>query len=122
MSSCWKLLSEVLMSVELMIIRLMILRLGLLLASLHPTKVRLLPSCTSMRIMVRERLFTPVGQIVEHFKNQVHDRSVKTGGKQCIVTLDGYVLPLSIRSGLPYLGYAITDSRMSWIRLPARCS
>ena len=40
---------------------------------------------------------------VEHYKNIVHDRSLKVGGKQCIVTQDGYVLPLDIVNGLPYI-------------------
>ena len=42
------------------------------------------------------------GQI-EHYKNVVDDRSMKVGGKQCIKTLDGYILPLDIINGLPYL-------------------
>ena len=42
------------------------------------------------------------GQI-EHFGNLVNDKSLKiNGGVQRIVTLDGYILPLSIRNGLPY--------------------
>lgn len=43
------------------------------------------------------------GQL-EFFQNDVNDKSVKvSGGLQRIRTLDGYVLPLNIRSGLPYL-------------------
>jgi hypothetical protein len=42
------------------------------------------------------------GQL-EHYKNEVHDRSKAVGGKQCIITPDGVVIPLSIRSGLPYM-------------------
>ena len=41
---------------------------------------------------------------VEHHGNDVNDRSIKLkGGKQCITTLDGYSIPLQIRSGLPYM-------------------
>ena len=41
---------------------------------------------------------------IEHFGNEVNDKSNKLrGGKQRIVTVDGYVLPLQIRNGLPYL-------------------
>ena len=39
----------------------------------------------------------------EHFGNVVDDRSMKVGGRQCIRTLDGYILPLDIINGLPYL-------------------
>jgi hypothetical protein len=40
---------------------------------------------------------------IEHFKNQVDDKSVLVGGKQCITTLDGYAIPLAIKDGLPRL-------------------
>ena len=40
---------------------------------------------------------------LESHKQVVHDKSVKVGGKQRIETLDGYVIPLNIRSGLPYM-------------------
>ena len=39
----------------------------------------------------------------EHFKNKVDDRSMKNGGRQCIRTNDGYVIPLDIINGLPYM-------------------
>lgn len=39
----------------------------------------------------------------EAYKNKVDDRSMKVGGKQCINTNDGYVIPLDIINGLPYL-------------------
>jgi len=42
------------------------------------------------------------GQI-EAFKNHCDDRSMKVGGTQRITTMDGYVIPLSIRNGLPYM-------------------
>ena len=42
------------------------------------------------------------GQI-EYYKNKVDDRSMKVGGTQCIRTVDGYVIPLDIINGLPYL-------------------
>jgi hypothetical protein len=37
------------------------------------------------------------------FYMQVDDRSIKVGGKQQIKTLDGYIIPLDIKSGLPYV-------------------
>ena len=41
---------------------------------------------------------------IEHFGNEVNDRSSKLkGGKQSITTLDGYVIPLHIRGGLAYM-------------------
>ena len=38
---------------------------------------------------------------LEFFKNEVSDRAVKNGGTQRIVTLDGYIIPISIKNGLP---------------------
>ena len=43
------------------------------------------------------------GQL-EHYLNDVNDKSVKVkGGLQRIKTNDGYVIPINIRSGLPYI-------------------
>ena len=43
------------------------------------------------------------GQL-EHFKNDVNDKSVKVpGGLQRITTIDGYVHPLDISNGLAYI-------------------
>jgi hypothetical protein len=33
----------------------------------------------------------------------VDDRSIKAGGRQCLTTLEGYVIPLDIINGLPYM-------------------
>jgi hypothetical protein len=33
----------------------------------------------------------------------VNDRSIKVGGSQCITTKDGYIIPISISNGLPYI-------------------
>jgi hypothetical protein len=42
---------------------------------------------------------------LESFANNVNDKSIHIpGGLQRIQTVDGYVFPLSIRDGLPYLG------------------
>ena len=54
----------------------------------------------------RGRTIHSAGQM-EHFKTAVHDRSMKVGGHQCIRTLEGYILPLNIINGLPYLGIAM---------------
>ena len=40
---------------------------------------------------------------LEHYHNRVDDRSTLAGGTQCISTADGYIFPLSIKEGLPYL-------------------
>jgi hypothetical protein len=41
---------------------------------------------------------------LEAFKNDVNKKSKKViGGKQRIKTLDGYIIPLSIVEGLPYM-------------------
>ena len=41
---------------------------------------------------------------IEQFGNDVYDRSRKfKGGTQSITTIDGYVIPLSIQSGLVYM-------------------
>ena len=54
---------------------------------------------------------------LEAHKQTVHDKSLKVGGKQRIETLDGYVIPLNIRSGLPYMSMRpYTDSE--WENLP----
>jgi len=42
------------------------------------------------------------GQMEWH-KQLVDDKSLKVGGKQQIRTLDGYIIPLDIKSGLPYV-------------------
>ena len=42
------------------------------------------------------------GQI-EHYRNLVHDKSMKVGGLQCIITNDEYVMPINIINGLPYV-------------------
>ena len=48
------------------------------------------------------RTIHSAGQI-EHYKNSVYDKSLKVGGRQCIITNEGYVMPLDIICGLPYL-------------------
>ena len=40
---------------------------------------------------------------MEYYKNTVDDKFSKVGGKQCILTLDGYLIPLNIRIGLAYM-------------------
>jgi hypothetical protein len=40
---------------------------------------------------------------MEWFKNTVDDRSKKVGGSQRVTTPDGYIIPISILSGLPYI-------------------
>ena len=38
---------------------------------------------------------------IEHFKNNVDDRSIKVCGKQMITTLEGYAIPLNMKNALP---------------------
>lgn len=55
------------------------------------------------------------GQL-EYYKHEVWDKSSKVGGKQCIITPDGIVLPLSMRAGLPYLDMKVpTDKELEEI-------
>ena len=42
------------------------------------------------------------GQL-EYYKNKVDDKSRKVGGTQCIKTLDGYTIPMTIKNGLARL-------------------
>jgi hypothetical protein len=55
---------------------------------------------------------------LEHYQNDVNDRSIKVhGGLQRILTLDGYVIPINIVGGLPYISMRpYTDDE--WDRLP----
>ena len=54
---------------------------------------------------------------LEAFKQIVHDKSVKVGGKQRIETLDGYIIPVNFRQGLPYVTFRpYTDKE--WETLP----
>ena len=53
----------------------------------------------------------------EHYKNDVNDKSVRVGGLQRIKTLDGYTMPLDIKSGLVRLNIRpYTDQE--WDALP----
>jgi hypothetical protein len=51
------------------------------------------------------RTIHSAGQL-EYYKNVVDDRSMKCGGRQCITTNDGFILPLDIINGLPHLRMA----------------
>jgi hypothetical protein len=53
-------------------------------------------------VRLRCRTIHSSGQF-EAYKNHVDDRSMKFGGTQCIRTNEGYVIPLDIINGLPYL-------------------
>ncbi|KAG7345005.1 hypothetical protein IV203_032536 [Nitzschia inconspicua] len=39
----------------------------------------------------------------EWYKNDVNDKAKANGGMQRIITLDGYIIPMSIRGGLTYI-------------------
>lgn len=53
----------------------------------------------------------------EAYKNMVNDRSMRVGGTQCVRTNDGYVIPLDIINGLPYLKMQ-PNSDTEWEELP----
>jgi hypothetical protein len=56
------------------------------------------------------------GQL-EWYKQEVDDKYIKVGRKQRIKTLDGYVIPLDVKSGLPYVKMRLyTDEQ--WNSLP----
>jgi hypothetical protein len=48
------------------------------------------------------RTLHSAGQI-EYFGNKVFDTSIKSGGRQVILTVDGYYIPIDIIRGLPYI-------------------
>ena len=57
-----------------------------------------------------ERSIHSSGQI-KHYKNHVDDHSIQVGSRQCISTLDGYLIPLDIINGLPYLKMAAPNKQ-----------
>lgn len=54
---------------------------------------------------------------MEAHKQTVHDKSIKVGGKQHIETLDGYIIPLNVRQGLPYMTMR-PYTNQEWDELP----
>ena len=56
------------------------------------------------------------GQL-ESYKNIVDDKSVHVGGRQRIKTVDGYLIPLSIKNGLPRMAIRPYTNR-EWDELP----
>ena len=65
----------------------------------------------------QDKTIHSLGQL-EWYKNNVNDKSIKVaGGLQHILTNDGYVIPISIRDGLPYVAlHPFTDEE--WDSLP----
>ncbi len=50
---------------------------------------------------------------IEHYKHLVDDRAPLLGGKLRIITLDGFVIPLTMKNGLAYLNMRPpTDSEL----------
>ena len=54
---------------------------------------------------------------MEHHRNLVHDKSMKVGGLQCIITVDECVIPLQITNGLPHMKMR-PHADEEWERLP----
>ena len=48
---------------------------------------------------------------LEHYGNLVDDKSIKAKGRQCITTSGGYVIPIDIINGLPYIKMEPNTSR-----------
>jgi hypothetical protein len=65
--------------------------------------------CGEVIIILHQYAYTGKGKTIhssgqlEWYKQELDDKSIKLGGKQRIKTLDGYVIPLDIKSGLPYV-------------------
>ena len=51
---------------------------------------------------------------VESYGNKVYDKSIRAGGLQSIVLLEGYVIPLDIERGLPYLNVEPPTDKEIW--------
>ncbi len=60
-------------------------------------------------IILRQYAYHGVGRTIhsagqiEYYKNEVSDKSVKVGGTQTIRTVEGYIIPLDMRKGLPHM-------------------
>jgi len=63
------------------------------------------------------KMIHSLGQL-EWYQNDINNKSIKvTGGSQCILTNDGYVIPINIRDDLPYIAlHPFTDAE--WDSLP----
>jgi hypothetical protein len=65
--------------------------------------------CGEVIIILHQYSYTGKGKTIhssgqlEWYKQEVDDKSIKVGWKQCIMTLDGYVIPLNVKKGLPYV-------------------
>ena len=54
---------------------------------------------------------------LEHYKNMCYERSRRAGGRQCIITNDGFVIPIDIKQGLPYIQMS-THTKQEFKELP----
>ena len=54
---------------------------------------------------------------MEHHRDLVHEKSMKVGGLQCIITVDEHVIPLQITNGLPHMKMRPCADE-EWERLP----
>ncbi len=54
---------------------------------------------------------------IEAYKNQVFDRPLKVGGRQCIKTVGGYVIPIDYVNGLPRIKMC-PNTGEEWKTLP----
>ena len=54
---------------------------------------------------------------MDHFKSTVDEKSIKVGRKQHVISNDNYVILLSIKDGLTYMGIS-PYSEGKWDALP----
>ena len=76
-----------------------------------------------MIVILRQYAYHGIGRTIhsagqiEFYKNEVYDRSMRVGGRQCICTNEGYVIPLDIINGLPYMKMEPNNDK-EWDELP----
>jgi hypothetical protein len=70
---------------------------------IETTRGKVIAVCHNYAVTGRGKTIHSCTQL-EAFKNDVNDKSVLVpGGRQRIRTIDGYIIPLAIKDGLPYL-------------------
>jgi hypothetical protein len=79
--------------------------------------------CGEVSVILHQYAYTGKGKTIyssgqlEWYKQEVDDKPIKVGGKQCIKTLGGYVIPLDVKSGLPYVKMRLYTNK-EWDSLP----
>jgi hypothetical protein len=79
--------------------------------------------CGEVIIILHQYAYTGKGKTIhssgqlEWYKQEADDTSIKVGRKQRIKTLDGYVIPLDVKSGLPDVKMRLYTNK-EWDSLP----